>query len=62
MNVNSAVLERYSEGAKMQQAEFCKPVDYDTGLLKSLTQEIIDQDYGCGEYFKWSGQYIVYHR
>ncbi|TNF94293.1 MAG: methyltransferase domain-containing protein [Gammaproteobacteria bacterium] len=49
MNVNAAVLERYSEGAKVQQAELCCPVDYDTDLLKSLPQEIIDRDYGCGD-------------
>lgn len=49
MDINTAVLNRYSEGAKERQADLCCPVDYDTHLLKALPQEIIDRDYGCGD-------------
>ena len=47
--VQANVQERYAEGAKSVQADLCCPVDYDTGLLKLLPQEIIDKDYGCGD-------------
>ncbi|MEE9574856.1 MAG: methyltransferase domain-containing protein [Gammaproteobacteria bacterium] len=49
MNVKSAVLERYSEGASERQESLCCPVDYDASLLKLLPQEIIEKDYGCGD-------------
>ena len=49
MDVKSSVLERYSEGAKEQQADLCCPVDYNTDLLKMLPKEILDRDYGCGD-------------
>lgn len=49
MDVKSSVLERYSEGAKKQQADLCCPVDYNTDLLKILPTEILERDYGCGD-------------
>lgn len=49
MDVKSSVLERYSEGAKSQQADLCCPVDYNTDLLKVLPKEILERDYGCGD-------------
>ncbi|HHM05384.1 MAG TPA: methyltransferase domain-containing protein [Gammaproteobacteria bacterium] len=49
MNVHSAVLDRYSEGAKAVQNSLCCPVRYDTELLKPLPREIIEKDYGCGD-------------
>ena len=49
MNTESAVLSRYSEGAKEKQEELCCPVDYDTDLLEILPEEIIEKDYGCGD-------------
>lgn len=49
MNVESAVLEQYSKGAKERVEALCCPIDYDTSLLKLLPQEIIDRDYGCGD-------------
>lgn len=49
MNVQSNVLDRYSEGAKEVQPTLCCPVDYDTSLLAELPQEIIEKDYGCGD-------------
>jgi len=48
MSVKSAVLNRYSEGAKDVQPALCCPVNYDQDLLNLLPQEIIDKDYGCG--------------
>lgn len=45
----SAVLERYSQGAAARQEALCCPVDYDTSLLKILPGEIIEKDYGCGD-------------
>ena len=49
MNVQSAVLERYSRGASEVQPALCCPVDYDAELLKLLPTEIIEKDYGCGD-------------
>jgi ubiquinone/menaquinone biosynthesis C-methylase UbiE len=49
MNVEESVLDRYSEGAKEQQASLCCPVSYDAGLLAMLPDEIIEKDYGCGD-------------
>ncbi|MCZ6803579.1 MAG: methyltransferase domain-containing protein [Proteobacteria bacterium] len=49
MNQESAVLERYSEGANKRHESLCCPVDYQTDLLKLLPEEIIEKDYGCGD-------------
>ncbi len=49
MTVEAGVLERYSDGAEARQEDLCCPVDYDASLLKTLPQEIIDKDYGCGD-------------
>jgi SAM-dependent methyltransferase len=45
----SAVLERYSQGAEEKQGALCCPVDYDLSLLKLLPEEVIEKDYGCGD-------------
>ena len=45
----SAVFERYSQGAQERQEALCCPVDYDASLLKLLPEEIIEKDYGCGD-------------
>ena len=49
MNVENSVRERYSDGAKDRQESLCCPVDYDSGLLAMLPDEIIEKDYGCGD-------------
>lgn len=49
MNVEDAVLERYSEGAQDRVESLCCPVEYDGDLLKALPPEIIEKDYGCGD-------------
>jgi ubiquinone/menaquinone biosynthesis C-methylase UbiE len=49
MNIETSVLERYSEGARQRQESLCCPVSYDTDLLAMLPDEIIEKDYGCGD-------------
>ncbi len=49
MDTQTAVTERYSQGAKEVQPALCCPVSYDQGLLALLPQEIIEKDYGCGD-------------
>lgn len=49
MNIESSVLERYSEGARNAQPSLCCAVDYDRDLLSLLPEEIIEKDYGCGD-------------
>lgn len=49
MDINSAVLARYSEGAKEKQSSLCCHVEYNSDLLELLPGEIIDKDYGCGD-------------
>ena len=48
-NIESAVLERYQEGAQQVQPELCCPTDYEENYLDILPQEIIQKDYGCGD-------------
>ncbi|MGB5260667.1 MAG: methyltransferase domain-containing protein [Gammaproteobacteria bacterium] len=49
MNIEGAVLDRYTAGARARQEALCCPVDYDNNLLAILPQEIIERDYGCGD-------------
>ena len=49
MNVEAAVLNRYSEGAQEKQEALCCPIDYNNSLLALLPEEIIEKDYGCGD-------------
>lgn len=49
MDVQTSVLDRYSQGAREREAALCCPVDYDQNLLKILPREIIEKDYGCGD-------------
>lgn len=49
MNIESAVLDRYTAGAQAREESLCCPVDYDNNMLAILPQEIIDRDYGCGD-------------
>lgn len=49
MQVKTAVMERYSQGAKAREEALCCPVSYDEALLAALPAEIIDRDYGCGD-------------
>ena len=49
MNIDNAVLERYSAGAQAREQALCCPVEYDRNLLAILPQEIVERDYGCGD-------------
>ncbi len=47
--VEQAVIDRYSKGAKSTVAELCCAVDYDPECLAVIPDEIIRRDYGCGD-------------
>jgi len=49
MNVEKAVADRYSQGAKIQVPKLCCPVTYDKQYLAILPPEILERDYGCGD-------------
>lgn len=55
-NIESAVLERYQEGAKQPQASLCCPTEYEGNYLDILPQEIIEKDYGCGDPTRYVAQ------
>jgi ubiquinone/menaquinone biosynthesis C-methylase UbiE len=48
-DVERAVLDRYSEGAKARQEALCCPVSFDPSYLAVLPDEILERDYGCGD-------------
>jgi arsenite methyltransferase len=48
-HVESAVRDRYSEGAGARVADLCCPVDYDPRYLEIIPDEVIERDYGCGD-------------
>lgn len=48
-DIESAVLERYQEGAKVQQPSLCCPTEYQGNYTEILPEEIIAKDYGCGD-------------
>ncbi len=49
LDVETAVRERYTEGAKGRVPELCCPVDYDAKYLEVIPPEVIERDYGCGD-------------
>ena len=50
MEVEKAVLDRYSDGAREVQADLCCPAStYDERFLEVIPREIIEKDYGCGD-------------
>jgi arsenite methyltransferase len=48
-DIESAVLERYQEGARAQQPSLCCPTEYEGNYTEILPEEIIAKDYGCGD-------------
>ena len=48
-NIESAVLDRYQEGAREVQPTLCCPTDYEAKYLEILPDEILEKDYGCGD-------------
>lgn len=49
MKTESIVKKRYADGANVQEAALCCPVDYDPQYLKVIPTEVIERDYGCGD-------------
>ena len=47
--VESAVRDRYSEGAEQSVPELCCPVEYDPRFLEVIPHEVLNRDYGCGD-------------
>jgi arsenite methyltransferase len=45
----SAILERYSNGARAREEALCCPVSFDPRFLAVLPDEILERDYGCGD-------------
>jgi len=54
MNVENAIVEHYTNGARERVEELCCPIDYDVSLLKILSQEVINRDYGCGDPLRYA--------
>jgi SAM-dependent methyltransferase len=49
-DMQSAVLDRYKEGARQVQPALCCPTtSYDKKFLQVLPREILEKDYGCGD-------------
>lgn len=48
-NVETAVKDRYSQGARERVADLCCPVDYDPRYLAAIPEEVLERDYGCGD-------------
>lgn len=48
-NLEQAVLNRYSIGARSRQPDLCCPVQYDERYLEKIPLEILERDYGCGD-------------
>jgi len=49
LDVESAVLVRYRDGAQRREEALCVPMDYDPRYLQILPAEILERDYGCGD-------------
>jgi arsenite methyltransferase len=49
LDVEAAVRDRYSAGAKAREEALCCPVPYNPTLLEVIPQEVIERDYGCGD-------------
>lgn len=49
LDVEAAVRERYTGGAKAVEAMLCCPVQYDPKYLKAIPEEVLEKDYGCGD-------------
>ena len=49
MNLEQAVLSRYSSASQAVEPSLCCPVNYDPKYLEVLPAELIERDYGCGD-------------
>jgi arsenite methyltransferase len=52
-NVEEAVHQRYSNGAKNIERNLCCPTSYDSKLLEAIPEEVLQCDYGCGDPTKY---------
>ncbi len=55
-DIESAVLERYQEGARQQQPTLCCPTEYEGNYLQIIPEEIVAKDYGCGDPTRYVNQ------
>jgi len=53
LNIEHAVIERYSSASRSTEPSLCCPVEYDPQYLKVLPEELIERDYGCGDPSRW---------
>jgi arsenite methyltransferase len=49
VNVEEAVGDRYTQGAKSVEPALCCPTSYDPNLLEAIPDEVLARDYGCGD-------------
>jgi arsenite methyltransferase len=49
VDMESAVRQRYSLGARRAEADLCCPTAYDPQYLEAIPQEVLERDYGCGD-------------
>jgi arsenite methyltransferase len=47
--MESAVRDRYAQGARAMEPALCCPTEYSPQYLKAIPQEVLDRDYGCGD-------------
>lgn len=47
--VEDAVRQRYSAGARTAEPELCCATSYDAQLLAAIPEEVVARDYGCGD-------------
>lgn len=53
LNVEQAVVSRYSAASQAKEPSLCCPVNYDARYLQVLPEELIERDYGCGDPSKY---------
>lgn len=49
IDVEQAVRERYTRGAREAESNLCCAVEYAARYLEAIPQKIIERDYGCGD-------------
>jgi arsenite methyltransferase len=49
IDLENAVRQRYSLGAKRVETNLCCPTAYDPKYLDAIPQEVLERDYGCGD-------------
>jgi len=49
LDVEGAVRDRYSAGARALSEDLCCPVEYDGRYLEAIPAEVLERDYGCGD-------------